>query len=124
MPARAVTRIGSDNGEKISFIPFTSLSLSHLRLPLINHGTVKARRLFIRRFSPERASQAKTRIVIPGHGGTGGRGRQEELVRRSERRVSDPSSEKDPSRQADGDESGRISAYAMELGKLTQPGDN
>ena len=73
----------------------------------------------------ERGRQAKTRIVIPGHGGTGGRGRQEELVRRSERRrVSDPSSEKDPSRQADGDESGRISAYAMELGKRTQPEDN
>ena len=71
----------------------------------------------------ERGRQAKTRIVIPGRGGTGGR--QEELVRRSgRRRVSDPSSEKDPSRQADGDESGRISAYAMEPGKRTQPGDN
>ena len=38
--------------------------------------------------------------------------------------MSDPSSEKDPSRQADGDESGRISAYAMELDKISQPGDN
>ena len=46
---------------------------SHLRLrPLINHGTVKAARLFIRRFSPGRASDrgrgknAPVCIVIPG----------------------------------------------------------
>ena len=43
--ARGRIRIGSDNGEKISFI-LTFLPLT----PLINHGTVKAG-LFIRPFS-------------------------------------------------------------------------